>query len=291
MTEPRWIEEKLHGASVSQRLRAERVLLERKDGLQELLVIENPVFGRTLVLDGAVQTTERDEFIYHEMLAHVPLFAHGSARRVLILGGGDGGTLEEVLKHPNVEQATLVEIDEGVIAASRKHLAGIGSGAFEDPRTRLVIDDGLSFVRATGDRFDVVIVDSTDPQGPGWRLFTTAFYTHCRTRLNPGGILIAQSGVPFLQPTELSSVACRLRHVFAEVDAYMAAVPSYYGGAMAFVFASDDAEKRRPPLDLLERRFDASGVATRYYLPDVHLAAFTLPRFVRELVGAASGSP
>lgn len=286
MNEARWIEERLHGATVSQRLRADRVLLERKSGLQDLLVIENPIFGRTLLLDGVVQTTENDEFIYHEMLAHVPLFAHGSARRVLIIGGGDGGTLEEVLKHPNVEQATLVEIDETVIAASREHLPEIAKGAFDDPRARVVIEDGLSFVRATGDRFDVVIIDSTDPQGPGWRLFTTAFYTHCRSRLNPGGILVAQSGVPFLQPAELSSVACRLRQVFGEVGAYMAAVPSYHGGAMAFAFATDDAEKRRPPLDVLERRFEASGVTTRYYLPDVHLAAFALPRFVRDLMAA-----
>ncbi|MBX6366580.1 MAG: polyamine aminopropyltransferase [Rhodospirillales bacterium] len=286
MNEARWVEEKLHGATVSQRLRADRVLLDRKSGFQELLVIENPIFGRTLLLDGVVQTTERDEFIYHEMLAHVPLFAHGSARRVLIIGGGDGGTLEEVLKHPNVEQATLVEIDETVIAASREHLPEIAKGAFDDPRARVVIEDGLSFVRATGDRFDVVIIDSTDPQGPGWRLFTTAFYTHCRSRLNPGGILVAQCGVPFMQPNELSSVACRLRQVFREVSAYRAAVPSYYGGDMAFVFATDDAAKRRTPLDVLERRFETSGVTTRYYLPEVHLAAFALPRFIRDLMAS-----
>lgn len=286
MKEPRWIEERLYHATVSQRLLAERVLVERGDGLQELLVFENPVFGRALVLDGAVQTTERDEFIYHEMLAHVPLFAHGGARRVVVIGGGDGGTLEEVLKHRSVEEATLVEIDESVIDASREHLPSVGGDAFEDGRARIVIGDGLSFMRETADRFDVIIVDSTDPHGPGWRLFTKDFYAHCRARLTEGGILVAQSGVPFLQPGELKAVAGRLRQVFADVGAYTASVPTYYGGSMAFAFASDDAEKRRPPLGLLERRFAESGIATRCYMPDLHLAAFTLPRFMRELVSA-----
>jgi spermidine synthase len=287
MSETRWINELLHHASVSQRLRAERILVERSDGIQELLVFENPVFGRALVLDGAVQTTERDEFIYHEMLAHVPLLAHGAARRVLVIGGGDGGTLEEVLKHRSVEEATLVEIDANVIEASREHLPSVGGGAFEDKRARILIGDGLSFVRGTGPRFDVIIVDSTDPHGPAWRLFTKDFYAHCRARLDEGGILVAQSGVPFLQPGELKAVATRLRQVFADVGAYTASVPTYYGGSMAFAFASDDPTKRRPAIALLERRFAESGVVTRYYMPDLHLAAFALPRFMRELVSAS----
>jgi spermidine synthase len=284
MNDARWINERLYPGAVSQRLLAERVLLERKEGLQELLVFDNPVFGRTLVLDGAVQTTERDEFIYHEMLAHVPLLAHGAARRILVVGGGDGGTLEEVLKHRTVEAATLVEIDASVIAASREHLPSVGGDAFDDPRARIVVADGHAFVRETDERFDVVIVDSTDPHGPGWRLFTTEFYRHCRARLTEGGILVAQSGVPFLQPGELQAVAQRLREVFADVSAYAAAIPTYYGGSMAFAFASDDPAKRCPDLAELERRFDRAGIATRYYLPDVHLAAFALPRFMRELV-------
>src|SRR5689334_18427080 len=216
----RWIDERIHHASVSQRLLAERVLFERKGGPQDLLDFENPMFGRTLVLDGAVQTTERDEFIYHEMLAHVPLFAHGAVRRVLIIGGGDGGTLEEVLKHRSVEGVTLVEIDAGVIEASREHLPSIGGKAFVDERARIVVGDGLSFVRESEDRFDVILIDSTDPTGPGERLFTRAFYAHCRERLTQGGILVAQSGVPFFQPDEIRIVANRLREVFADVGAY-----------------------------------------------------------------------
>jgi spermidine synthase len=280
----RWIDERLHHESVSQSLRADRVLLERKAGPQDLLVFENAVFGRTLVLDGAVQTTERDEFIYHEMLAHVPLFAHGAARRVLIIGGGDGGTLEEVLKHRSVESATLVEIDAGVIEASRAHLPSIGGEAFADERARIVIGDGLAFVRESEERFDVIIIDSTDPNGPGERLFTGEFYAHCRERLTEGGILVAQSGVPFFQPDEIRMVASRLRQVFADVGAYAVSVPTYYGGPMVFAFASDDPGKRRPSLADLERRFAEAGIATRCYLPEFHLAGFALPRFVRDLV-------
>jgi spermidine synthase len=284
MSGPRWVDESIHHASVSQRLLADRVLLDQRDGMQEVLVFDNSVFGRTLMLDGAVQTTERDEFIYHEMLAHPPLFAHGNPRRVLIIGGGDGGTLEEVLKHRSVERATLVEIDPTVVDASRAYLPSVSAGAFDDARAKIVISCGFTFVRECSERFDVIIVDSTDPRGPGWRLFTTAFYTNCRALLSEGGILVAQSGVPFMQPDELTLVTARLGRVFKDVAAYMASVPTYYGGGMAFAWASDDPERRTLPLVELERRFAASEIPTRYYVPDVHLAAFALPRFVRRLV-------
>lgn len=284
MNDPRWIDEALHHPSVAQRLRAERVLFEERGGIQEILVFENPVFGRTLVLDRALQTTERDEFIYHEMLAHPALFAHGRARRVLIIGGGDGGTLREVLKHRTVEAATLVEIDPAVVEASRRHLQAVSAGAFDDKRARLVFSCGFTFVRECREQFDVILVDSTDPHGPGWRLFTSAFYAACRARLAQGGVLVAQSGVPFLQPDQLAAVAARLRTSFADVDAYMAAVPTYYGGAMAFTWASDGDARRTVALAGLERRYVEAEIETRYYAPDVHLAAFALPRFVRRLV-------
>jgi spermidine synthase len=283
---PRWVEETLHHRGAAQRLLAERVLVEERGGLQDMLVFDNPVFGRTLMLDGVVQTTERDEFVYHEMLAHVPLFAHGAARRVLVVGGGDGGTLEEVLKHRTVERATLVEIDARVIAASREHLGAIHRGAFDDPRTRIVIGDGVGFVRDADELFDAIIVDSTDPAGPGSALVTTEFYRHCRARLAEGGILVAQGGVPFLQPEGLRRIAARLGAVFADVAAYAAAVPTYYGGLMAFAWACDDPGKRAPERAELERRFAAAGVETRCYAPDLHLAAFALPRFMRALLAA-----
>jgi spermidine synthase len=284
MSGPRWIDESPHHASVSQRLLAERVLLEKRGDAQDVLVFENPVFGRALVINGVVQTTERDEFIYHEMLAHVPLFAHSQPKRVLIVGGGDGGTLKEVLKHRCVEQVTLVDIDAAVIDASREYLPSVNGGAFADARTSIVIGDGFTFVRETVEMFDVVLIDSTDPRGPAWRLFTTAFYVRCTERLRRGGILVTQSGVPFFQPDELKLVTSRLTRVCRDVSAYTAAVPSYYGGSMAFAWASADPALRTPALEQLESRFVAAEIATRYYAPDVHLAAFALPRFVRALV-------
>jgi spermidine synthase len=291
MSGPRWIEETIHGTAVSQRLRADRVLLQERGRFQDILVFENPVFGRTLMLDGAIQVTERDEFIYHEMIVHPALFAHAKPRRVLIIGGGDGGTLREVLRHGAVERAVLVEIDAAVVEASRRYLPRVSAGAFDDPRADLVLSCGSDFVRECREEFDVVIIDSTDPSGPGGRLFTTAFYENCRGLLAAGGILVAQSGVPFLQPDELTRVASRLREVFRDVAFYTAAVPTYYGGAMAFAWASDDPDRRSIDVSGLERRFSGAGIPTRYYGPQVHLAAFALPGFVRELVGADSGAP
>ena len=164
MTE--WFDETLH-PEIGQRLSMDRVLFREKTGLQDLVIFENPRFGRVLALDGVVQTTEGDEFIYHEMLAHTPILAHGGVSRVLIIGGGDGGMAREVLRHASVKHLTMVEIDRGVVDMSREHLPSLSAGAFDDPRLELVITDGAKFVHETGDRWDVVIVDSTDPIGPG----------------------------------------------------------------------------------------------------------------------------
>lgn len=279
----KWFEERLHHASVGQRFAAERILVDNRDGLQQVVVIENPVFGRVLMLDGVVQTTERDEFVYHEMMAHVPILAHGAARRVLIVGGGDGGTLEEVLKHRSVERATLVEIDETVIEISRAFLGAINNGAFEDPRSEIVIADGMAFIQEARASYDVIIVDSTDPHGPAGRLFSLGFYEQCKARLAAGGIMVTQSGVPFFQPDELRIAMRRLRRAFCDVAAYTAAVPSYYGGLMTFGWATDDPSKRFASLDVLQARCAAARLQARYYTPDLHRVAFTLPRYVQDL--------
>jgi spermidine synthase len=171
-----------------------------------------------------------------------------------------------------------------VVDASRAHLPTVHAGAFDDPRAELVIEDGFGFVRRTAKRFDVIIVDSTDPRGAAWRLFTTAFYSHCRERLSEGGILVAQAGVPFMQPDELTMVTDRLGHVFRDVSAYTATVPTYYGGSIAFAWGCDDHARRTTEQETLARRFADAAIATRYYAADVHLAAFVLPRFMRELI-------
>ncbi len=264
------------------RLEVDSILFESATEHQHLVVFENPSFGRVMMLDDIVQTTERDEFIYHEMLAHVPILAHGRVRRVLIIGGGDGGMLEEVLKHRTVETVTMVEIDSTVIDIARQHLPSICREAFDDPRTDLVIADGVKFVAEAGDPYDVIIVDSTDPVGPGQVLFTSEFYAGCKSRLTPGGILVTQNGVPFLQIGELRSTMSRLRPLFSDVACYLASVPTYMGGPMAFGWATDDNNLRRIPLETLADRFTGAGIETRYYTPAVHKGAFALPGYVAE---------
>ena len=279
----RWRVEQLH-ADFQLGLKADNVLFDSETDHQRLVVFENETFGRVLTLDSVVQTTEGDEFIYHEMLAHLPILAHGAAKKVLIVGGGDGGMLEEVLKHPGIEKVTQVEIDAGVIDFSKQYLPGIGKGAYDDPRLDLVIADGADFVAQCTERYDVAIVDSTDPVGPGEVLFTDTFYGKAKNCLAPGGILVTQNGVPFLQGAELTNTMRAFKALFADAGCYLATVPTYAGGPMAFGWGSDDPTKRSVSLDTLEQRYKDAGLDTRYYNPAVHLAAFALPNYVAKLI-------
>ncbi len=278
-----WMTETLH-AAYAQSLRVDRVLYDSETEHQRLRLFENATFGRVLTLDDVVQTTEGDNFIYHEMMAHVPILAHGAAQRVLIVGGGDGGLAREVLKHPDVAQVTMVEIDAGVVAFSKEYLPALSAGAFDDPRLELVIADGAAFMAESGAGYDVILIDSTDPIGPGEVLFTDSFYGHAKRRLAEGGILVTQNGVPFLQPEELKGSLRAFRALFADAWCYLASVPSYAGGPMALGWATD-GDARSVPLEVLEARFAAAGLAPEYYTPAVHKAAFALPGYVRKLVG------
>ena len=280
----RWYAEEPYLGSRLQ-LRIDKLLHEDDTGHQHLIVFENEAFGRVLALDGIVQTTERDEFIYHEMFVHVPVLAHGAVRKVLIIGGGDGGSLEEVLKHRTIEHVTMVELDPQVIELSRRFLPSIGGEAFDDPRTDLVIGDGLAYVAEGKARFDLIIVDSTDPVGPGMVLFTEDFYRDCKACLEPGGILVTQNSVPFLQPEVIGEPIAALKRQFADATCYLAAVPSYFGGVMAFGWACDDPDLRAVPVDVLDRRFGDAGLATDYYTPEVHLSAFALPPHIARSMG------
>ena len=278
-----WETEALHPHH-RQALSVDRLLYDSETEHQRIKVFENGTFGRVMTLDGVVQVTERDNFIYHEMLTHVPVLAHGAARRVLIVGGGDGGMAREVLRHRSVEQITMVEIDAGVVEFCTTYLPSISAGAFEDPRLRLVIDDGAAFMRDCAERFDVIIVDSTDPIGPGEVLFTDSFYGHAHRSLAPGGILVTQNGVPFMQGDELAGTMRAFRSLFADWGCYLATVPTYAGGPMAFGWGTDGAA-RATPLETLRARFDAAGIETGYYTPEVHQAAFALPGYVQRLLG------
>ncbi|QDL92478.1 polyamine aminopropyltransferase [Paroceanicella profunda] len=277
-----WSVEALH-ADHRQALRIETMIYDSETAHQRLQVFENPRFGRIMTLDGVVQVTEGDEFIYHEMMAHVPIFAHGAARRVLIIGGGDGGMAREALRHTEVEKVTMVEIDAGVVEFSKKYLANISAGAFEDPRLELVIADGAAFVAETTDVFDVIIVDSTDPIGPGEVLFTDTFYGRAKRCLSEGGILVTQNGVPFMQGEELTHTMRAFRTLFRDATCYLATIPTYAGGPMAMGWGSDGTS-RAASIEELDERFRAAGFETRYYSPEVHHAAFALPGYVRKLL-------
>ena len=209
-----WLNETLY-PDWGQRFRVLRELARVRSEYQDIQVIETASHGRVLVLDGAIQITEADEFVYQEMLAHVPLLAYGAARRVLIIGAGDGGVLRRVLQHRTVEQAVMVEIDGEVIRLCREHLPGIGGDAWTDRRAQVIVGDGIAHVAdAAPGSYDVIIVDSTDPVGVGEALFTDAFYADCARVLSPAGLVVNQSGVPFMQPDELRETSRRRARAF-----------------------------------------------------------------------------
>ena len=276
-----WETETLHD-HYAQRLRNLETLYDSKTEHQRLKVFDNGTFGRIMTLDGVVQVTERDNFIYHEMMAHVPIFAHGAAEHVLIIGGGDGGMARAALAHKSVKKVTMIEIDAGVVEFCKAYLPSISAGAFDDPRLNLVIADGADFMRETTDKFDVIIVDSTDPIGPGEVLFTDTFYGHAKRALNPGGILTTQNGVPFMQGDELTNTMRAFQALFADATCYLATIPTYAGGPMAMGWGTDGTA-RHTSLDVLKDRFAAAGIDTDYYTPEVHQGAFALPGYVSKL--------
>lgn len=278
-----WFDERLH-ANWRQGIRIREMILEERTEHQELLIFDSFDWGRVLTLDGVVQTTTGDEFCYHEMIVHVPVLAHGSARDVLIIGGGDGGCLREAVKHAGVERVTQVEIDQGVIDLCVKYLPTISDGAFDHPKARVVIADGARYVAETADRYDVVIVDSTDPQGPGAVLFTPEFYRGVRGILRPGGVMATQCGNVSIRPQELVDTQRDQRSAgFALVDYYLPVVPTYIGGAMALGFATDDPAARARTPDAIRAAGFPEGL--RYYTPDVHAAAFAHPAWMVGRVG------
>ncbi|WP_421704444.1 polyamine aminopropyltransferase [Aliiroseovarius sp.] len=277
-----WITERLHD-HYAQSLRVDELLYDSKTERQRLKVFQNGTFGRILTLDDVMQTTEGDNFIYHEMLTHVPILAHGAAKRVLIVGGGDGGMARAALDHASVEHVTMVEIDGGVVEFSKEYLPMLSRGAFDDPRLELIIADGAEFMKTTEGGYDVIIIDSTDPIGPGEVLFTDHFYGHAKRALAPNGILVTQNGVPFMQGDELTGTMRAFKTLFADATCYLATVPTYAGGPMAFGWGTD-GDARDVPLDVLRGRFDAAELDTGYYTPEVHQGAFALPPYVSNLI-------
>jgi spermidine synthase len=279
-----WINETLY-PDWGQRFLVKRELARVQSDFQDIVIFESSSHGRVMVLDGVIQITAADEFVYQEMLAHVPLLAHGAAADVLIIGAGDGGVLRRVLQHKTVRRAVMVEIDGEVIRLSRQFLPDIAGDAWDDKRADVIVGDGIDYVKRAPDAsFDAIIVDSTDPIGVGEVLFSDSFYENCARILTPRGLVVNQCGVPFMQADELRETSARRAKFFPHVTAYVAAVPTYVGGFMTLGWAAKDAALARVPVEQIRKRSAAAGIAgtTRYWTPEIHVGAFNLPPYIAQ---------
>lgn len=256
--------------------RVSRVLHEEQTPYQFLQIVEMEDFGRALVLDSAVQTTVGDEFTYHEMIAHVPLFTHPDPKRVLVIGGGDGGTVREVFRHKSVERVDMVEIDKAVIDACRRFLPETACG-LDHPNLNLVVGDGLAWVAAKKEEYDVILVDSSDPVGPAEGLFNRAFYENVYRALRPGGLFVAQVLSPFFHQALIRDVYQVVSSIFPIAMPYLTVVPTYPSGLHCFMLGSKEHHPLRDGMA-------APTWPTRWYTPEVHRASFQLPPVVAELL-------
>jgi spermidine synthase len=257
-------------------MKVKRTLHTEKTEFQYLEMVETEEWGNMLLLDGMVMTTQRDEFVYHEMVAHVPLFTHPNPENVLVVGGGDGGVIREVLKHPNVKKATLVDIDGKVIEYSKKYLPEIASG-LEDERVEVKVDDGFMHIAQSENEYDVIMVDSTEPVGPAVNLFTKGFYAGISKALKEDGIFVAQTDNPWFKADLIRKVQKDVKEIFPITRLYLANIPTYPSGLWSFTIGS----KKYDPLAVPDEQF--LDIDTKYYTKEIHKAAFVLPKFVQDL--------
>lgn len=248
-----------------------------KTQYQDIALIETEQFGRMLVLDGTVQTTIEDEFVYHEMITHIPLFTHKNPKKVLVIGGGDGGAMREIIKHPGIEKAVLVEIDDRVVEISKQYLPEI-SCALGDKRVEVNIADGIKYVQEHKNEFDVIMVDSTDPVGPAAGLFAIDFYRSIYESLKEDGIFVAQTESPFFHRELIKNVFNDVKSLFPITRLYTCAIPTYPSGFWSFTMGS----KKYDPLETDISRIQ--DINTKYYCADIHKAVFALPKFVADLL-------
>jgi spermidine synthase len=274
---PIWREEKLHSAW-SAKFEVSKLVYEAKSEFQNICVFDNDNYDRILMIDEIVQFSTRDEFIYHEMMSHMALFSVENPKSVLIIGGGDGGIMREALRHPSVTDVTLCELDETVINITKQYIPSVCADAFEDPRSHVTIQDGAKFMAESDKVYDVILVDSTDPIGPGEVLFSDKFYGDCAKRLKEGGVVVTQQGAPIFQGGELRNSLGKLKKHFAFASFFLLSPASYFGGNFALGFSSN-VKKEKAPL-----RKDPS-ITTKYYSPEIHAAAFVAPNYIKEIAG------
>lgn len=275
MTE-QWITEQLH-PYYRKSLRVLEMLVDEQTEFQHLQVAETEFFGKTMVLDGIIQLTERDNAGYHEMITHVPLLAQGSPKRVLIVGGGDGGSLQQVLRYPSVEEVVVCELDRRVVEVSRQYFNFFGD-PYADPRARVVIQDAFEFLRDPNNRFDVIISDTTDPIGEAEKLFSEEFYRMMFAALNPGGAIATQCEQMFFDTQLIKEILSMARGLARNPAYYHAMIPTYPGGGIGFMYVSDV-----PWTNGLDRPYPPG--TNNYLNPEIHRAAFTLPEFFKRALG------
>ena len=265
-------------------IRSARRLEKFRSAFQAVEVHDSEQFGKLFRLDGHFMTSEGDEFFYHENLVQLAALSHPEPERALIIGGGDGGSAEELFKHPSIVSVTLAEIDAAVVDISRRYLGNVHRGALDDPRLELVIGDGFGFVRTTTGRYDLIVLDLTDPGGPSELLYTRDFYRACASRLKPQGALTLHIASPIAHPQRIREALANLRSGFAVVTPYLASVP-LYGGMWMMACASATLDPKSVSAEEIDRRIASRGIANlQYYNGDMHRAALALPNFVRELV-------
>jgi spermidine synthase len=258
-------------------LRVKETLFSGESQYQKIEVIDTVGFGRVLVIDNVFMTSEYDEFLYHEMLAHPALTTAPSIERVLVIGGGDGGTVREVLRHPDVRECVMIEIDEMVVNASKEYLPGIGT-AWDDPRLDVRFIDGIEYVKKSNDdKYDVILLDGTDPVGPGAVLFDESFYEGSKRMLAPRGVMALQSESPLLMMDLFVEIQHKLRNQFSEVHPYLGPVPLYGTGTWSWTWCSNTGE----PLRAIPERQEAIVEASKAYNEDLHRAIFALPNYVK----------
>ncbi len=274
-----WVEEKF-GDFVGFRFKVDNTLFSGKSEFQTVDVVETRGHGKMLLNDGLVMLTERDEFVYHDMITHVPLFVHPNPKKVLIIGGGDGGTAREVIRHPEVEKCVMVEIDGMVVDACKEFIPQTAS-KLDDPKVELLIDDGIKYVKETKEKFDVVLVDSTDPFGPAEGLFGPGFYNDVLSVLNDDGIVVSQGESPWYEPGRQGELLGVLNEVFPLVRIYNYHNLGYPGGFWSFTFASKGLD---PIANFDEKRVLDSELEFKYYNCETHRAAFALPEFMKDAV-------
>lgn len=274
----------LKGSKAFQGFEINSTLFEGKSQYQDIAIYENDSLGRVLTLDGIIQITECDEFVYQEMMAHVPIFSHENPENVLIIGGGDGGILREALRHKGIKRIVMAEIDQMVIDACVEYMPSVNNAGkvYEDSRTQLIVGDAFAFVKDTDLKFDVVIIDSTDPVGPGEKLFSHEFYKSMIKILKLNAFVSTQGGVPQFQPGEVGTTLSCLEDAGLKASCYIAAVPTYYGGYMTLGFGALNSTWSLPDLETLDQRFRETCIKTKHYSPAMHLASFVLPPWIQD---------